>query len=412
MGHTAQLLLELGAVVFGLSLLGRLAGRAGLSPIPLYLLAGLAFGVGGLAPLDAPEGFFETGAEVGVVLLLLVLGLEYSADDLTATLRRQAPVGVVDLLLNGLPGAALALLLGWGPTAALAMFGVTAVSSSGIVSKVLTDLGRLGNRETPAVLGVLVIEDLAMAAYLPILTAVLAAASAGSAVTSIAVALTTLVVVLTVAVRHGRTITRLVGAPSSEILLLRVFGIALLVAGAAEAVHVSAAVGAFLVGIALSGEVAERVRDLLMPLRDLFAAVFFVFFGLSTDPGQLPAALLPAGVLAVVGAATKVATGWLAGRRAGVAPPGRVRAGAALVARGEFSIIIAGLAVGSVPAAFGPTVAAYVLILAVAGPLAPRLADPWVRRLARRGAAERAGTGARAVVPGGPSAVPAPDPPG
>ncbi|WP_222192711.1 cation:proton antiporter [Modestobacter italicus] len=383
-GHTAVLLLELGAVVFGLGVLGSLAGRVGLSPIPLYLLAGLAFGNGGLLPLEAPEGFFATGAEVGVVLLLLVLGLEYTAGDLVDNLRRQAPVGVVDLLLNGLPGAALALLLGWGPTAALALFGVTAISSSGIISKLLTDLGRLGNRETPAVLGVLVIEDLAMAAYLPVLTGVVAATSTGDAVLSVAVALATLAVVLVVAVRHGSTVTRFVGARSNEILLLRVLGLALLVAGAAEAVHVSAAVGAFLLGIALSGEVAERIGDLLSPLRDLFAAVFFVFFGLSTDPTELSGALLPAAALAAVGVGTKLLTGWVAGRRAGVGPPGRVRAGAALIARGEFSIIIAGLVLGSVPAAFGPTVAAYVLILAVIGPLAPRLADPWVRRLAAR----------------------------
>ncbi|WP_299955135.1 cation:proton antiporter [uncultured Modestobacter sp.] len=383
-GHTAVLLLELGAVVFGLGVLGSLAGRIGLSPIPLYLLAGLAFGNGGLLPLEAPEGFFATGAEVGVVLLLLVLGLEYTAGDLVENLRRQAPVGVVDLLLNGLPGAALALLLGWGPTAALALFGVTAISSSGIISKLLTDLGRLGNRETPAVLGVLVIEDLAMAAYLPVLTGIVAATSTGDAVLSVAVALATLAAVLVVAVRHGSTVTRFVGARSNEILLLRVLGLALLVAGAAEAVHVSAAVGAFLLGIALSGEVAERIGDLLSPLRDLFAAVFFVFFGLSTDPTELSGALLPAAALAAVGIGTKLLTGWIAGRRAGVGPPGRVRAGAALIARGEFSIIIAGLVLGSVPAAFGPTVAAYVLILAVIGPLAPRLADPWARRLAAR----------------------------
>lgn len=390
-GHTAVLLLELGAVVFGLGVLGSLAGRIGLSPIPLYLLAGLAFGTGGLLPLDAPEGFFSTGAEVGVVLLLLVLGLEYTAGDLVENLRRQAPVGVADLLLNGLPGAALALHLGWGPTAALALFGVTAISSSGIISKLLTDLGRLGNRETPAVLGVLVIEDLAMAAYLPVLTGVVAATSTGDAVLSVTVALATLAAVLFVAVRHGGTVTSFVGSRSNEILLLRVLGLALLVAGAAEAAHVSAAVGAFLLGIALSGEVAERVGDVLSPLRDLFAAVFFVFFGLSTDPTQLPDALLPAATLAAVGIVTKFGTGWIAGRRAGVGPPGRVRAGAALVARGEFSIIIAGLVLGSVPAAFGSTVAAYVLILAVLGPLAPRLVDPWVRRLARRAAPPRPG---------------------
>jgi CPA2 family monovalent cation:H+ antiporter-2 len=382
--HTAELLLELGGVIFGLGVVGRLAGRVGLSPIPLYLLAGLAFGAGGLLPLDAPDGFFEAGSEIGVVLLLLLLGLEYSASELIGQLRQQAPVGVLDLLLNGLPGAAVALLLGWGPLGALAMFGVTAVSSSGIVAKVLTDLGRLGNRETPTILGVLVLEDLAMAVYLPVLTALLAASGPASAVRSVGIALSVLAVVLVVALRYGAQVTRFVAADTSEILLLRIFGLALLVAGAAEGVHVSAAVGAFLLGIALSGDVAHTVRPLLEPLRDLFAAVFFVFFGLSTDPEQLPAVLLPAGALVVIGIATKGATGWVAARRAGIGPGGRIRAGAALVPRGEFSIVIAGLAAGSVDDRLAPTVAAYVLALAVIGPLMPRLADPLARRAALR----------------------------
>lgn len=391
MNPTARLLLELGAVLLGLGAVGRLAGRIGLSPIPLYLLAGLAFGTGGLLPLQAPESFFATGSEVGVVLLLLVLGLEYTGDELITNVRRQAPVGMLDLLLNGLPGAAFAIVLGWGPLAALAMFGVTAISSSGIISKVLTDLGRLGNRETPAVLSVLVIEDLAMAAYLPVLTALIAASSLVSAVYSVLVALGTLAVVLTIALRHGEVVTRFVGARSDDVLLLRVLGLALLVAGAAEAAHVSAAVGAFLLGIALSGEVAEHIRGLLGPLRDIFAAVFFVFFGLSTDPASLPSELLPAAVLAIVGIATKLVTGWVAGRRMGVGPAGRLRAGAALVARGEFSIIIAGLVGASVIPTFAPTVAAYVLMMAVLGPLAPRLVDPLARRLARQAAQRRAG---------------------
>jgi len=386
--HTAELLLELGAVLFGLGVLGRLAGRVGLSPIPLYLLAGLAFGSGGLVPLEAPDSFFRAGSEIGVVLLLLLLGLEYSAPDLIGQVKQQAPVGVMDLLLNGLPGAAFALLLGWGPVSALAMFGVTAVSSSGIIAKVLTDMGRLGYRETPSILGILVLEDLAMAVYLPILTAVLASSGGASALQSVAIALAVLAVVLVVALRYGNQVSRLVGADSgSEVLLLRVLGLALLVAGAAEGVHVSAAVGAFLLGIALSGEVADKARPLLEPLRDLFAAVFFVFFGLSTNPEQLPAVLAPAAVLVVVGIATKVATGWIAARRAGIGPGGRVRAGASLVPRGEFSIVIAGLAGSAVDPRLAPTVAAYVLALAVLGPLMPRFADPLARRAVQRSVA-------------------------
>ncbi len=410
MNPTARLLLELGSVLLGLGAVGRLAGRVGLSPIPLYLLAGLAFGTGGLVPLAAPASFFATGSEVGVVLLLLVLGLEYTADELITNVRRQAPVGLLDLLLNGLPGAVFAVVLGWGPLAALAMFGVTAISSSGIISKVLTDLGRLGNRETPAVLSVLVIEDLAMAAYLPVLTALIAASSLVSAVYSVLVALGTLAVVLTIALRHGEVVTRFVGARSDDVLLLRVLGLALVVAGAAEAAHVSAAVGAFLLGIALSGDVAEHIRGLLGPLRDLFAAVFFVFFGLSTDPASLPSELLPAAALAIVGVATKLVTGWIAGRRTGVGPAGRLRAGAALVARGEFSIIIAGLVGASVVPAFAPTVAAYVLMMAVLGPLAPRVVDPLARRLARRAAERRADPPARKRPPD-PRPQPSAEPP-
>lgn len=383
MDGTARLLLELGLVLFALGVLGRLAARWSLSPIPLYLLAGLAFGSGGLLPVAAPEGFFSTGSEIGVVLLLLMIGLEYTAEDLVANLRSQAPAGIIDLLLNGIPGVLFALVMGWNATAAVAMFGVTAVSSSGIISKVLSDLGRLGNRETPAILGILVLEDLAMAVYLPVLTALAASASGLSALQAVAIALVVLAGVLLVALRYGDLVTAVVSAKSNEVLLLRLVGLALVVAGAAEAVHVSAAVGAFLLGIALSSDLAERIHGILEPLRDIFAAVFFVFFGLSTDPGQLPAVILPAAGLAVVGIATKIATGWIAGRRAGVGRPGRLRAGAALVPRGEFSIIVAGLVATSATAELAPTAAAYVLVLAVIGPLAPRLLEPLARRISR-----------------------------
>jgi len=393
--HTAALLIELGAVIFGLGLVGRLAGRLGISPVPLYLLAGLAFGAGGLLPLNAPEEFLDAASEIGVVMLLLLLGLEYSAGDLLGNLRRQAPVGVLDLLLNGLPGAAFGLLLGYGPVGALAMFGVTAVSSSGIVAKVLGDLGRLGNRETPSILGILVLEDLGMAVYLPVLTAVLAASGVWEATGSVAIALGCLVVALVVALRWGSVISKFVSAGSNEVTLLRVLGLALLVAGVAEQLHVSAAVGAFLLGIALSEDLEEEAHRSLEPLRDLFAAVFFVSFGLSTDPSTLPPVLLPAAGLVVIGVLTKLVTGWFAARRAGIALPGRIRAGAALVPRGEFSIVIAGLATAAgVNPQLAALSAAYVLAMAVLGPLLARWADPVARGYVRR-RRERAAATAR-----------------
>ncbi|MFF5341698.1 cation:proton antiporter [Streptomyces althioticus] len=383
MHNTATMLIELGAIILALGLLGRLAGRVGFSPIPLYLLAGLAFGHGGILPLQASEEFTAVGAEIGVILLLLMLGLEYSASELVTNLKTQYPSGVVDFVLNAVPGAVAALILGWGPVAAVALAGVTWISSSGVIAKVLGDLRRLGNRETPVVLGVLVIEDLAMAVYLPILIAVLAGAGLAGGSVTLLIALGTVGAVLYLALRHGRLISRAVSSDNAEMLLLVVLGLTLLVAGVAQELQVSAAVGAFLVGIALSGEVAEGASNLLTPLRDLFAAVFFVFFGLSTDPSDIPPVLVPALLLAIVTAFTKIGTGWYAARRAGIKGAGRWRAGGTLVARGEFSIVIAGLAVGVEPR-IGPLATAYVLILVVVGPLTARWTEPLARKLTGR----------------------------
>jgi CPA2 family monovalent cation:H+ antiporter-2 len=378
--HAATQLIELGAIVLALGLLGAVAVRFSISPIPLYLVAGLAFGSGGILPFGASEEFVSLGAEVGVILLLFTLGLEYTAGELVGTLRTSAPAGLADLVLNAAPGVAVALILDWGTVAAVALGGITYVTSSGITAKVMGDLGWLGNRETPAVLSILVFEDLAMAAYLPILTALLAGASLVAGATTLGIAAATITAILFVALRHGRLVERFVASPTDEVLLLKVLGLTLLVAGLAQQLQVSAAVGAFLVGIALSGPLAHTARDLLAPLRDLFAAVFFVFFGLHTDPGQLPPVLGVAALLAVAGIATKLASGWLAARRAGVAARGRLRAGAALVPRGEFNIVIAGLAVSDgINPRLGPLAAAYVLMLAIAGPLIARGVEPFIR---------------------------------
>jgi len=383
---TTILLIEVGALLFALGMLGRIGRRFGLSPIPLYLLAGLAFGHGGFIPLSASEEFIEVGAEIGVILLLVMLGLEYSASELVGNLRSAAPAGVIDALLNALPGAGFAFLLGWGWEAALVLAGITWVSSSGVIAKVLGDLGRLGNRETPVILSVLVIEDLAMAFYLPLVTAVLAGVGLVGGLKALSVAVLTVVAVLVVAIRYGHAISSFISVKDPEALLLSVLGLTLFVAGVAAELKVSAAVGAFLVGIALSGPVAHNATQILTPLRDLFAAVFFVFFGLSTDPAAMPPVILPALALAFLTMLTKVLTGVLAARGRGIALPGQVRAGLALMPRGEFSIVIAGLAVASgVEPELAPLATAYVLITVVSGPMLARLPDyAWFKTFVRR----------------------------
>ena len=347
MDPLALTLIELGAVVFCLGMLARLAGRIGMSPIPLYLIGGLFFGAGGVIKLEGMHEFAHLSSEIGVILLLLMLGLEYTAAELVTGLRRSWQAGVLDLVLNFLPGAILAVLLGWGVVGAMVMGGVTYISSSGIAAKVITDLGGIGNRETPVVLSILVFEDLAMAIYLPILTATLAGVSFVVGLQTVGISLAVVTVVLLVALRHGHHVSKAVHSENSEVFLLNLLGAALLVAGLAAAMQVSAAVGAFMLGIAISGATAHNATRILEPLRDLFAAIFFVVFGLNTDPATIPPVLGWALLLAIVTAATKMLTGIWAAKRAGIGVPGRFRAGAALIARGEFSIVIAGLAVAS-----------------------------------------------------------------
>ena len=386
MHTTAIALIQLGAVFFGLGLLGRVAWKIGISPIPLYLIGGLAFGHGGLIPLDGIGEFTHIASEIGVVLLLLLLGLEYSASELVTGLKKSWTAGLLDIVLNATPGAVAGLLLGWGPVGALAMAGVTYISSSGIIAKVLGDLGRLGNRETPVVLSVLVFEDLAMAVYLPILTAVLAGVSFLGGLSAVGISLAAITVVLVIALKYGRYVSAIVDSPDAEVFLLKVLGSALLVAGIASQLQVSAAVGAFLLGIAISGSTAENATRMLEPLRDLFAAMFFVVFGLNTNPASIPPVLGVAVALAVVTTLTKVATGWWAAKRQGIAKMGRARAGAALVARGEFSIVIAGLTVasGAVDEKLAALATAYVLLMAVLGPVTARIVEPVVGLVRKR----------------------------
>ncbi|KZS62157.1 cation:proton antiporter [Mycobacterium pseudokansasii] len=381
MDVSEALLFELGALLVMLALLGALARRFALSPIPVYLLAGLALGKGGILPVAAAADFVSTGAPIGIVLLLLTLGLEFSATEFASSLRHHLPSAGVDIVLNATPGAVTGWLLGLDGVAVLALAGVTYISSSGVIARLLEDLRRLGNRETPAVLSVLVLEDFAMAGYLPMFTVLALRGSWLAALGGTLAAIGALVAAFAASYYWGHHVGRLVAHPDSEQLLLRVLGITLLVAAVAESLHASAAVGAFLVGLTLTGETADRARKVLGPLRDLFAAIFFLAIGLSVGPKELLPMLPVAVVLAAVTAATKVLTGMYAARRDGVARRGQLRAGTALIARGEFSLIIIGLVGASIP-----TVAAlatsYVFIMAIMGPVVAHYAGGPLRAAA------------------------------
>ncbi|MBC8043117.1 MAG: cation:proton antiporter [Rhizobacter sp.] len=377
--------IELGAAIIGLSLLTRLASRFGFSTVPLYLLAGLAFGNGGLLPLQFSADAIRLGAEVGVLLLLFMLGLEYTGEDLGNNLRTGLPAAGIDFIFNFSPGLALGLLLGWTPLAAVLLGGATWVSSSGVIAKVLGELSWMNNHETPVILSVLVLEDLAMAVFLPLISVLLIGQTFASGAISIAIALTAVGLVLFVAIRYGDAFSRVFAHQSNEVILFTALGLMLLVAGVMQRLQVSAAIGAFLVGIAISGPMAGQTHTQLGPLRDLFAAIFFLFFGLQIDPASLPPVLPLAIGLGIVTALTKMFSGWWAARHAGIDTAGSLRAGATLTPRGEFSIVITGLGVSAgLEPQLGPLAAAYVLFLAVLGPLLARAVEPLSARFLTR----------------------------
>lgn len=372
----ATAFIEIGVIALGLAALARLASHLGITAVPFYLIAGLGLGNGGLVDLDFSEEFIALGAEIGVLLLLLTLGLEYTSSELRSGLRTGLVPGTVDAVLNFTPGFLAGLLLGWSVPASVLLGGVTWISSSGVISKVLNDLDRLGYRETPSILNLLVIEDLAMAVYLPVVAAVVVGGEAASTAVTVTIAVVTVAFVLFAAMTWGHHMSGVLARGNNEVLLLAVFGLTLLVGGLAQQLQISAAVGAFLVGIALSGHAQERASALIEPLRDLFAAIFFLFFSFQIAPGDLPAALIPAGLLVLITAPTKMGSGWVAAKRVGATTRGRVRAGTALIARGEFSIVIASLgATLSDGSDLTTLAAAYVLMTAVLGPLATKHAE-------------------------------------
>jgi CPA2 family monovalent cation:H+ antiporter-2 len=381
-GGAPLLLLEIGVIAIVLALLARLASGIGFSPIPLYLLVGL--GIGAFTPTTLDRITVDVVTQVAVILLLFMLGLEFSGEEILGSLRTHLGSGVLDGVLNFTPGFAAGLLLGWGPVAALLLGGVTYISSSGIIAKLLDDLDRLGNLETPAVLSILVFEDMVMAVYLPLIVALLAGVGILAGAAAAAGAALALLAALWVSVRHGSLLSRGLAHRSDEVVLLTVVGILLTVGGGGEMLGISAAVAAFLVGIALSGTIAARAGTLLAPVRDLLAAGFFVLFALQIEVRRIPEVAAVAALLWLVTTLTKVFTGVWATRHV-VGFVARFRAGTGLIARGEFSIVLAGLAIGTgEEPLLGPLAATYVLFTALTGPLLTRVSDPlaraWVRR--------------------------------
>jgi monovalent cation:H+ antiporter-2, CPA2 family len=366
-------LVALGGAFLAAGLLARLGKRVGLPTIPFFMLAGILTGphTPGLVLVEDPADL-EIFAAVGLIMLLFHLGLEFSLEDLMGGGTRVLWAGGAYLLLNLGGGLLFGLLLGWGTREAFVIAGAVGISSSAIVTKLLVELERLANRETPMILGITVVQDVFLALYLALLSPILGGAEGAlNAALQVGRAFAFLAVLIAIARYGARFVGRLLGAEDDELLTVLFVGFGILVAGLAEELGVSDAIGALLAGfIVAETRAAERIEHLVLPLRDAFAAVFFFAFGLTIDPADVQAVALPVAIAVLLSIVSNMAAGVVGARMSGFGGRAAANTGLTLLGRGEFSLILASFAVlAGLDERIGPFVALYVLVLAIVGPL-------------------------------------------
>ena len=371
------LLLEVGVLFSAVAVCGLLAKRIGISVIPFYIVAGIVcspFVVGRLGlPYIQNTEFIKIGAELGIVFLLFFLGLEFNLERLLESRELIGKVGLIDLGINFPVGFVLGYLFFGDLIAATLMAGIVYISSSAIITKSLIDLGWIANDEANPMLGTLVFEDLFIAVYLAVVSAiVIGGGDVGEAAQSVGIALGFILVLLLLVQFGNDLFERLLVTESHEYFVLRAVGVTVLVAGAALALGVSEAVAAFFIGMAFSSTThVHELETLLEPIRDAFAAIFFFWIGLITDP------LLVVGVAGLLAAAilvsmpTKLLSGYWSGRVYDLSHTRSVRVGAGMVTRGEFSLIIATVAAAGTGPVLTETIPAfavgYVLLMSILG---------------------------------------------
>ncbi|QKY20027.1 cation:proton antiporter [Halolamina sp. CBA1230] len=376
----ANLVLTAGIFLTALSLGGLLALRVGQSVIPAYIVVGILLGpyapsVGGVSlTLVESTEIVRLLADLGVVLLLFFVGMELSLASLIRKRSQFLGAGAIDVAVSFPLGIVVGLAFGFSLVESLFVGLITFNSSTVIIAKSLIDLEWIADPESEAILGVIVIEDVLTAAAFAVLSAVLLG---GADVASLGRTLggaTLVLVALTLLAYYGSEwVDRAFDVRSSELFLLAVLGATALVSGFGLAAGVSDAIVAFLVGAAF-GQTShtDRIQDLLAPSRDLFAAVFFFVVGLGTDPRVVVSVAGLVVAAAAVTVAGQILSGYAAGRRWGLSVAGASKMGAALVPRGEFSLVIAAflLTAGTTPA-LSETIPAftvgYVLLTSVLG---------------------------------------------
>jgi monovalent cation:H+ antiporter-2, CPA2 family len=369
----ASELIALGGAALAAGLLARAGRRFGLPTIPFFMAAGIILGphTPGIVLVQEPEDL-ELIAAIGLILLLFHLGVEFPVQQILSSGKRLLLAAGGYLALNMGAGLALGFALGWGASEALVVAGAVGISSSAIVTKLLIELRRLTNRETPVILGIIVVEDLFLAFYLALLSPFLSgSASTGAVIRDFGISFGFLVVLLVVARFGARVIGKMLGSEEDELLTVLFVGLAILVAGMSASLGVSDAIGALLIGLVVSQTtVKERVERLVLPLRDAFAAIFFVVFGLTININAIGSVLVPVVLAVCLSLVMNVLAGILAARIYQFDARAAANIGLTVLGRGEFSLILATLALtAGLDSRIGPFVGLYVLVLAVVSPL-------------------------------------------
>jgi CPA2 family monovalent cation:H+ antiporter-2 len=380
-----ETILVLGLLLVLSTFLGRAARLVGLPSVPVYMLIGLAASPAvDLVPIDLPYDEIHLVATIGLVMLLFQLGLEFDTAAFAKDAKTLILAGVGYIAISFGAGLLVGFSLGWGASEALVIAGITGISSSAIVTKLMLDLNKLSRPEAPMILGIIVIEDVFLAGYLAVLGVVInPGASVAASALRLTISIGFLVLLFVLARRGSRIVTKIVNEKSAELFVVGLVGLSLLVAGAAEELGVSDAIGAFMVGLIVAATSARHKAEVATaPIRDVFAAVFFLGFGLTLDPREFGTVLGPVALAVVVTIAANVLAGVLASRLQRMPLTTGVEIGLTLVSRGEFALILATLAAAAgLDERITAFAGLYVLVLAILGPLlathGPRL---WTRR--------------------------------
>ncbi|HEY2644744.1 MAG TPA: cation:proton antiporter [Galbitalea sp.] len=366
-------LLELGILFVVAYVLGRLGKLIGLPSIPIYMLVGLVASPnlhlipGGVAPANV-----ELVAILGLIFLLFNLGLEFDQDEFFGNARGLLLSGGTRLIINFGVGLGFGFLVGWGNREALIIAGMTATSSSAIVTKLLIELNRLANRETPVILGIAVVEDVFVAFYLAIVAVVIGGEkNLWAIVLQLAISFAFLVGMFALARWGGRTVSRLLGSRDDELFTILFFGLAVAFAGIGDLLGVSDAIGAFLIGLVLGAtRYRTRIEGFALPLRDVFGAFFFLNFGLALNPMTFGSVLWPVAGAVLMTLVVNAGGGWLIALFNRLPSRYGLGIGLILTNRGEFALILATLATAAgLDPRLTPFAGLYVLVMSIIGPI-------------------------------------------